>query len=127
MTRVIVLTEGVDSFHNGTLVAPGALKLPDNWGPDKPVPVVVNFVPSMIVAKATQMERSAEGAISFELEWLTPRFEKIYSDWDLSFYTQPVVEAFDNELGRRVATRATIRGLSYFDPTSDDVGRSLPL
>lgn len=127
MTRTTVFQEGVDSFHTGTLVAKDALKLPEGWPEDKPVPVVVNFVASMVVANATQMERDDEGKISFELEWLTPRFEKIYSDWDLSFYTRPTIEKFDTELGKRVVTRATIRGLSFYDPTSADMGRSLPV
>lgn len=127
MTRVNIFQEGVDTFHTGVLVAKGALKLPEGWPAEKPVPVVVNFVPSMVVANATGMERDEEGNISFDLEWLTPRFEKIYSSWDISFYTQPNIEKFDPELNRRVVTRATVRGISYYDPTSDDMGRSLPV
>lgn len=127
MTRVTIFTEGKDTFHTGVLVAKGALKLPEGWPEDKPVPVVVNFVPNMLVARASRMERSEDGEISFDLEWLTPRFERIYSDWDVSFYTQPNIEKFDPDLNRRVVTRATIRGISYYDPTSADMGRSLPV
>ena len=127
MTRVTVLHEGVDTFHTGTLVAPGALKLPEGWPDDKPVPVVVNFVPSMVVAFARDMQRDEENKVSFELEWLTERFERIYSDWDVSFYTRPNIEKFDAEANRRMVTQATIRGISYYDPTSADMGRSLPV
>lgn len=127
MTRVTIFHEGVDSFHTGTLVAKGALKLPEGWAEDKPVPVVVNFIPNMIVARASRMERDDDGRISFDIEWLTERFEKIYSGWDVSFYTRPNVEKFDAELNRRVVTLATIRGISYYDPTSADMGRSLPV
>lgn len=127
MTRITLFQEGVDTFHTGMLVCKNALKLPEGWPEDKPVPVVINFVPNMIVARATRMERDDEGHISFDIEWLTPRFERIYSDWDVSFYTQPNIEKFDPELNRRVVTRATIRGISYYDPTSADMGRSLPV
>ena len=127
MTRVTIFHEGHDNFHNGTLVAKGALKLPEGWPEDKPVPVVVNFVPNMIVARGTRMERDADGHISFDIEWITSRFEKIYSDWLISFYTMPNVEKFDPELNRRVVTSATIRGISFYDPTSADMGRSLPV
>lgn len=127
MTRTVIFQEGVDTFHTGVLVAKGALKLPEGWPEDKPVPVVVNFVPNMIVGKASSMQRDDEGRISFELEWLNERFEKIYSGWDVSFYTRPVIEKFDPDLNRRVATLAVIRGISYYDPTSDDMGRSLPV
>lgn len=127
MTRAIIFHEGVDAFHNGTLVMPGALKLPENWPADKKLPVVQNFIPSALVAFATDMQRDEENRISFELDWLSDRFQRIYSDWDVSFYSQPVIEKFDSEMGRRVVTRATIRGISYYDPTSADVGRSLPV
>lgn len=127
MTRTVILQEGVDTFHTGTLVAKGALKLPNDWPANRPLPVVVNFVPSMIVGKASDMQRDEEGRISFELEWLTERFEKIYSGWDVSFYTRPVIEKFDPELNRRLATMAVIRGISYYDPNSEDMGRSLPV
>lgn len=127
MTRVTIFHEGVDSFHTGTLVSKGALKLPEGWPDGKPVPVVVNFVPSMVVAFARHMQRDDDGRISFDLDWLTERFEKIYSDWDISFYTMPNIEKFDAEANRRVVTLATIRGISYYDPTSPDLGRSLPV
>jgi len=127
MTRINLLQEGVDTFQNGTLVAPGALKLPEGWPEDKPLPVVINFVPSMIVARATGMQRDEENNVSFDIEWLTPRFERNYSGWDVTFYTVPVIEKFDPELNRRVATQATIRAVSYYDPTSADMGRSLPV
>lgn len=127
MTRAVIFQEGVDSFHTGTLVAPGALKLPDNWPEGKKLPVVINFAPSAVIGFASGMQRDEDNKISFEMEWLTERFKKIYSGWDVSFYAQPVIEKFDPEQNRRVATRATIRGISYYDPNSDDMGRSLPV
>jgi len=127
MTRTVIFHEGEQTFHTGVLVAKGALKLPEGWPADKPVPVVINFVPSMVVAFARHMERDDDGRVSFELDWLTDRFQKIYSDWDVSFYTMPNIEKFDPELNRRVVTQATIRGISFYDPTSDDMGRSLPV
>lgn len=127
MTRAVIFHEGEQTFHTGVLVAKGALKLPEGWPEDKAVPVVVNFIPSMVVAFAKRMERDEEGRVSFELEWLTERFEKIYSDWDVSFYTMPNIEKFDSEQNRRMVTSATIRGISYYDPTSADLGRSLPV
>lgn len=127
MTRTTIFHEGVDSFHTGILVAKNALKLPEGWPNGKPVPVVVNFVPSAVVAFAKHMQRDEDGRVSFDLDWLTERFQKIYSSWDVGFYTMPNVEKFDAELNQRVVTRATIRGISYYDPTSADMGRSLPV
>lgn len=127
MTRAVIFQEGVDSFHTGTLVAPGALKLPDGWPDDRKLPVVINFAPSAVIGLASEMHRDADNKISFEMEWLTERFRKIYSGWDVSFYAQPVIEKFEPEINRRLATRATIRGISYYDPNSAEVGRSLPL
>lgn len=125
MTRINVFHEGVEEFPDGRLVGVGALKLPDTLKDGEPLPVVVNFVHNMIVGRADDMRRDEDGQVSFEVAWLNPRFEKIYSDMAVTVYASPIQAEFNGK--RSLVTSATVRAVSFFDATSADMGRSLPV
>jgi hypothetical protein len=123
--RQQVFHEGVERFVGGRLVGKGALKLPPGHVEGQSLPVVLNFVPSMIIAWATDMKRDEDGRISFEIEFITPRFQRIYGDLPIGPYANNIKEAFSPEHNHGIVVEATLRALSFFDATSSDMGRSL--